>query len=60
MIVQIIIAALIVAFSIFIIYKNIKKSAKGGCNCGGCSKSNCASRNMTNGSCNITLTKNDK
>lgn len=60
MVVQIIIAALIVAFSIFIIYKNIKKSAKGGCNCGGCSKSNCTSRNMTNGSCNITLDKKDK
>ncbi|WP_297634418.1 FeoB-associated Cys-rich membrane protein [uncultured Clostridium sp.] len=54
MILEIMITALIVILAIFIIYKNIKKEAKGGCNCSGCSKSSCSSRKS---STNIELKK---
>lgn len=35
---EVIITLIIVAFSAFILYKNINKSSKGDCNCGSCSK----------------------
>ncbi len=37
---EIFITIIITLIASFIIYKNIKKSSKGGCNCGSCS-SNC-------------------
>lgn len=49
MILEIIITALIVILALFIIYKNVKKGAKGGCNCTGCSKANCSSRKASTG-----------
>lgn len=36
---EIIIALVIAAFAVFIIFKNLKKSSKGECNCGTCSSS---------------------
>ncbi|SFU56818.1 Virus attachment protein p12 family protein [Clostridium sp. DSM 8431] len=36
---EIIITIAIVLLAVFIIFKNIKKSSKGECNCGHCSKS---------------------
>ncbi|WP_434642155.1 FeoB-associated Cys-rich membrane protein [Thermoanaerobacterium thermosaccharolyticum] len=39
MVVEIIITSAIVALAVFILYKNIKKSASGKCNCGNCSSS---------------------
>ncbi|GAA0070672.1 FeoB-associated Cys-rich membrane protein [Clostridium sardiniense] len=40
---EIAIAIGIAAVAVYIIYKNVKKSSKGQCNCGSCSKS-CPSR----------------
>lgn len=40
---EIAIAIIILIIAIFIIYKNVKKTSKGECNCGTCSKS-CPSR----------------
>ena len=40
---EIVITLVIVAFAAFILYKNFKKSSKGQCNCGCCSK-DCPSR----------------
>ncbi|MFR3909962.1 MAG: FeoB-associated Cys-rich membrane protein [Clostridium paraputrificum] len=42
---EILITAGIVTLAIFIIYKNIKTSSKGKCNCGTCSK-NCPARKI--------------
>ncbi|HHV73200.1 MAG TPA: FeoB-associated Cys-rich membrane protein [Thermoanaerobacterium sp.] len=39
MVVEIIITSIIVVSAIFILYKNIKKSTSGQCNCGSCSSS---------------------
>ncbi|KAA5806355.1 FeoB-associated Cys-rich membrane protein [Thermoanaerobacterium thermosaccharolyticum] len=39
MVVEIIITSAIVALAVFILYKNIKKSTSGQCNCGSCSSS---------------------
>ncbi|MGL5414058.1 MAG: FeoB-associated Cys-rich membrane protein [Clostridium sp.] len=51
--IEIIITGLIVIVAAFIIYKNVKKSSKGGCNCGDCHKS-CPSRKVENKN-NITF-----
>lgn len=40
---EILITAVIVVIAAYIIYKNVKKSSKGECNCGSCHK-NCPSR----------------
>ena len=45
---EILITIIIIAFAIFILYKNIKNSSKGKCNCSNCptSKSkNCCNKN---------------
>ena len=42
---EILVTVGIVALAIFIIYKNIKTSSKGKCNCSGCSK-DCPSRKI--------------
>ncbi|MBP1888857.1 ferrous iron transport protein B [Clostridium moniliforme] len=42
---EIIITAGIVILAAFIIYKNVKKSSSGQCNCGSCNK-NCPSRKL--------------
>ncbi|AFK85118.1 MULTISPECIES: FeoB-associated Cys-rich membrane protein [Thermoanaerobacterium] len=39
MVVEIIITSIIVVSAVFILYKNIKKSTSGQCNCGSCSSS---------------------
>ncbi|MFQ7596451.1 FeoB-associated Cys-rich membrane protein [uncultured Clostridium sp.] len=36
---EIIITAILIIASVYIIFKNIKKSSKGDCNCGNCSSS---------------------
>lgn len=39
MIIEVIITVAIVAAAVFMLYKNLKKSASGKCNCGNCSSS---------------------
>ncbi|MGL5245137.1 MAG: FeoB-associated Cys-rich membrane protein [Sarcina sp.] len=34
---EILVTAIIILLVVFILYKNVKKSSKGQCNCGGCS-----------------------
>ncbi|AYE33315.1 FeoB-associated Cys-rich membrane protein [Clostridium septicum] len=44
---EIVITVAIIGFSAYIIYKNVRKSSKGGCNCGNCS-SHCPMYNDKN------------
>ncbi|MDI3311506.1 MAG: FeoB-associated Cys-rich membrane protein [Thermoanaerobacterium sp.] len=39
MIIEVIVTVAIVATAVFILYKNLKKSTSGQCNCGSCSSS---------------------
>ena len=54
---EIFITILIILIAVFIIYKNIRKSSKGYCNCGSCS-SHCPKNKKLD--TNISITNNKK